>query len=407
MRIPAGVTDQYIYFVAVDATDLKTRETGLSGFTVYRSRNGGAAASMTTPTVNETDSSNMPGVYELLLDEDMTIDAGDDSQEMIFHITTSGMAPVSRVIELYRPKISVGYTLSVEADGDLTKVNTLDGHTAQTGDSYPRIGTAGAGLTDLGGMSTAMKAEINAEADTALTDYDPPTKTEMDLNATQIVALVTSDVSDEFTVIKGATFSAATDTLEAIRDRGDVAWLTGAGGSAPTVGEIADAVWDEATSGHTGGGTFGEQCKTDIDAILADTNELQSDDVPTLIGALNDVSSADVNAACDTALTDYDAPTKAELDAGLAALNDLSAADVNAELVDVLKTDTIADRSAGLPPATPTFEQAISYLYGSMRNSIDIDAGFKEFYNNAGALIWKKALSDDGDNYVEAKAVAP
>ena len=41
------------------------------------------------------------------------------------------------------------------------------------------IGTAGAGLTDLGGMSTSMKAEVNAEADTALTDYDPPTDTEM------------------------------------------------------------------------------------------------------------------------------------------------------------------------------------------------------------------------------------
>jgi hypothetical protein len=87
MRIPSGVTDQYIYFVALDATDLKTRETGLSSFTVYRSRNGGAAAAFTTPTVNETDVTNMPGVYELLLDEDMTIDSGDDSQEVCLHIT--------------------------------------------------------------------------------------------------------------------------------------------------------------------------------------------------------------------------------------------------------------------------------------------------------------------------------
>lgn len=35
---------------------------------------------------------------------------------------------------------------------------------------------------------------------------------------------------------------------------------------------IADAVWDEATAGHTTSGTFGEQVKTDIDAILADTD---------------------------------------------------------------------------------------------------------------------------------------
>lgn len=123
MRIPSGVTDQYIYFVAVDSTDFTTRETGLSSFTVYRSRNGGAAAAMTTPTINETDATNMQGDYELLLDEDMTIDAGDDAQEMIFHITHAGMATVTRAIELYRPKITAGSTLGIETDGDLTKVN--------------------------------------------------------------------------------------------------------------------------------------------------------------------------------------------------------------------------------------------------------------------------------------------
>ena len=145
MRIPSGVTDQYIYFVAVDSTDFTTRETGLSSFTVYRSRNGGAAAAMASPTVNETDATNMPGVYELRLDEDMTIGSGNDSEEMVFHITATGMAPVTRTIELYRPKITAGNTLGVESDGDLTKVNTLDGHTAQTGDSYARLGTPARG----------------------------------------------------------------------------------------------------------------------------------------------------------------------------------------------------------------------------------------------------------------------
>ena len=128
MRIPSGVTDQYIYFVAVDATDLKTRETGLSSFTVYRSRNGAAAAAMTTPTVNETDSSNMPGVYELLLDEDMTIGSGNDTEAMVFHITATGMAPVTREIELYRPKITAGNTLGVAADGDVS--GNIDGNVA-------------------------------------------------------------------------------------------------------------------------------------------------------------------------------------------------------------------------------------------------------------------------------------
>ena len=101
MRIPSGVTDQVTYFVALDSTDFVTRETGLSGFTVYRDRNGGGATAMTTPTVTEVDATNMPGVYKLLMDEDMSVGAGNYTEEMVFHITATGMAPVTKTIELF------------------------------------------------------------------------------------------------------------------------------------------------------------------------------------------------------------------------------------------------------------------------------------------------------------------
>ena len=91
-----------------------------------------------------------------------------------------------------------------------------------------------------------------------------------------------------------------------------------------SLNEIADAVLDEALNGHTAVGTLGKA----VSDIEADTNELQSDDVPGLIAALNDISTAQVNAQVDTALADYDAPTKAELDAGFAGLNDLSTTDI-------------------------------------------------------------------------------
>ncbi len=273
MRIASGVTDQYIYFVGVDATDFTTRETGLSSFTVYRSRNGGAAAAMTTPTINETDTTNMPGVYELLLDEDMTIDAGDDTQEMVFHITHAGMAPVTRTIELYRPKITAGNTLGVASDGDISgnldgtvaTVTTLTGHTAQTGDSFARIGATGSGLTSLAQASayTATRAGyldninnaalqttaaqtgdsfarlgapagVSVSADIATVDSNvdailvdtadmqPKLGTVTDLGGGATIGANLSNMA-------GATFSAATDSQEAIRDRGDAAWTTGAG----------------------------------------------------------------------------------------------------------------------------------------------------------------------------------
>jgi len=59
------------------------------------------------------------------------------------------------------------------------------------------------------------QATIQSEADAALAAYDPPTKAEQDA---------------AFTEIKGATWASGTDTLEAIRDRGDAAWTTGGGG---------------------------------------------------------------------------------------------------------------------------------------------------------------------------------
>lgn len=115
MRIPSGVTDQGFYFVAVDATDYVTRETGLSSFTVVRSRNGAAEVAMTTPTITEIDNTAMPGVYFLLCDEDMTLAAGNHSEAMAYHITHAGMAPVTREIEIYRPDVTAGETLNVSS----------------------------------------------------------------------------------------------------------------------------------------------------------------------------------------------------------------------------------------------------------------------------------------------------
>lgn len=198
MRIPSGVTDQFIYFVAVDATDFTTRETGLSSFTVYRSRNGGAATAMTTPTINETSAANMPGVYELLLDEDMTIDAGDDTQEMCFHITHTGMAPVSRVIELYRPKITIGDTLTTssgvaesnvkQVSDDATAADNLetacDNYSATrglAGTALPAAAADAAGglpISDAGGL------DLDARLDAAVSSRLAPTTAGRTLDVT-------------------------------------------------------------------------------------------------------------------------------------------------------------------------------------------------------------------------------
>jgi hypothetical protein len=66
------------------------------------------------------------------------------------------------------------------------------------------------------------------------------------------------------TAMKGATFSEATDSLEAIRNRGDISWITGGGASAA---DIADAVWDELQSGHIDAGSFGKYLDTEVSGV--------------------------------------------------------------------------------------------------------------------------------------------
>jgi len=176
----------------------------------------------------------------------------------------------------------------------------------------------------------------------------------IDSNVDAILVDTGTTLDTKINNIQGASFSTSTDSLEALRNRGDAAWTgsmatshadTAQGGSsttitlasgasavndtyngqlcyihtgtglgqsraildydgsskaatiigtwatnpssdseysiypddideftaAPTAAAVADAVWDEATSGHTSSGTFGEQVKNDIDAILTDT----------------------------------------------------------------------------------------------------------------------------------------
>ena len=295
-RMAASETNQFVYFVAVDATDLKTRETGLNSFTVYYSINSGAGTVMTTPTVAETNQANMPGVYDLLIDEAgmTTLTAGDDTVELCLHITHAGMDPVTRVIEIYRPETTLGETLTVDAgDGnaDIKEVANINVPVLTSGmfsDSID-IGAGGVNLSDLGGMSTAMKAEIEVEANDALvavqldhlvgvttgvaaagdltafvrngtilshlmananTSTFDSSADSMTINTATLNTVNTNigtpgnfdsggaTLSDNLKKIAddngGATFNATNDSLNKIRARGDSAWTSGASDAVTT-----------------------------------------------------------------------------------------------------------------------------------------------------------------------------
>jgi len=117
MRIESGITTNVLVFVAVDKDDFTTRLIDLSSFTVYRSRNGNGPTLWTTPSITQLNPTNLPGVYNLLVDEDTTISSTSEEEEMVIHISQADMAPVTRTLDIFRVKITKGRTLDVTATG--------------------------------------------------------------------------------------------------------------------------------------------------------------------------------------------------------------------------------------------------------------------------------------------------
>jgi len=207
------------------------------------------------------------------------------------------------------------------------------------------------------------------------------------------------------------------NTIQVIGDVGPLTITSAGSGDSSTINLYGHA--QSVTDGSSGGTTVNNYMSgyVQTNAILTDTGTTIPGRLDTVDTSLADIPTvAEFNARTLVAASYFDPATDAvanvtlvatttnstQAETDIAALNNISTANVNTEMVDVMKTDTIAERTNGAPPTTPTFEQAISYLYMMLTDKIDIDSGFKEFYNNGGTIIWKKALTDDASNYIEA-----
>jgi hypothetical protein len=106
------------------------------------------------------------------------------------------------------------------------------------------IGVAGAGLTDLGGMSDGMKTEVESEVNDGLVALGLDHLLGASVTGTDITdnSIIAKLVSKEATA-DWDDFVNTTDSLQAIRDRGDAEWITATGFSTHN----AAAVWSVAT----------------------------------------------------------------------------------------------------------------------------------------------------------------
>ena len=312
----------------LDDTDGKTAETGLSiGVSDVRlGKNGGNIVAKNSGGATHDEL----GFYQITLDSTDTSTVG----ELLIAVHMTGALPVFKHCYVLEEAI----------------YDALFAASASAFDANARVDVAsieGSDATD----------QINAACDTALSDYDAPTKAEMDsafsttngkidvvdgivdnilLDTAEIGAagagltavpwnsswdaevqsecndalvaigldhlvsasVAGSDITDNSIVAKLVSSSATadwddfvntTDSLQAIRDRGDSAWTTGSGGgggSGPTAAEIADAVWDEATSGHTSAGTYGKAVGDGVTAWVTATGFNTT--TPPTAGAISD-----------------------------------------------------------------------------------------------------------------------
>jgi hypothetical protein len=116
--------------------------------------------------------------------------------------------------------------------------------------------------------------------------------------------------------------------------------------SSLTAAAVADAVWDESTVGHATSGTFGEQLKTDVDAILADTGTDGVIVASLASGSITATSIAD--GAIDAGAIASDAITSAKIADGA-----ITAAKIATDAIDndALSSDAVTAIQSGLATA--------------------------------------------------------
>jgi len=117
----------------------------------------------------------------------------------------------------------------------------------------------------IAGLNDLSAADVNTQVDAALADYDGPTKAEMDAAFAALNDLSAADVNAEVDTALADYDSPTKAELDAALAALDL------GGSSLTVGDIADAVWDEAQSGHTTAGTFGSYLDAKVSTIAGTT----------------------------------------------------------------------------------------------------------------------------------------
>lgn len=220
---------------------------------------------------------------------------------IVFNVDTNG-AIVRKIVSQTYSAPTYAFTVTPNFPATPSVGNTFivfpfEASTWQTGDSYARIGANGASLSAVP-WNAAWDAEVESEVDDALgaggadltalpwnASWDAEVQSEVNdalvaLNLDHLLKTAVANNADMTTEItdgsiisniitKGSDtsdFSVASDSLEAIRDRGDVAWTSGAATSLSTTVDTGDT----STSFTLAAGTAVNDAYNDMQITVTD-----------------------------------------------------------------------------------------------------------------------------------------
>lgn len=287
MQIKKGTTDVTLYFhlrASADGTSKTSLVHNSAGAIASYVRTRGTRTAISLVTLAAADSAHSDGGFK---------EVDGTNAKGLYRFDVPNAAFASGVDEVI---IHIGFTDVFEESLAVELVDERPGNLAAS----QEVQLNAQGILDVNAEVDSALADIKLDHLIAVADGDDP------VNDSIIAKLAASDGD-------WSGFDKAADALEAIRDRGDSAWITGAGASAA---DIADAVWDELQSGHTDSGSFGRY----LDGPTGDRLLLLSTTIATLASQTSftlTAGSADDDAYNNCTIVIEDASTATQKAVGI------------------------------------------------------------------------------------------
>ena len=364
-QIQAGSTDQSIVIRIIDSSD-GTPETGVtsatSGIDLWYRREGAASVDITESDLSALTDAHSDGGMLHINDGWYRVDFPDAAfADGVVGVqiggTVTGMVVLAPYVELvdYNPY-----------DGVRLGLTALPNAAADAAGGLPVSDAGGLDLDTLDSNVLDVLTDTGTTIPAQITALNDPTaaaiRAEIDSNSTQLAAIVadTNELQGDWTdggrldlILDARASQTSVDTVDGnvdaiLVDTGTTIPAQITALNDPTAAAIADAVWDEAKSGHVISGSFGEEVQAHA------------------------------------------------LSSEVSALNDIDAATVNAQVLDVLNVDTFSELT-GVPADDATLTQMIRWLYIQARNKITQTSTTQTIYADDGSTsVATSTVSDDG-----------